>query len=151
MKKFSLLLITALVAFSMSAQEVQNVSHGTVYLKNKASDNWFIGLGGGVNTYNMKKFDNIGDRLGWQGQLSVGRWNSPMWGARLVIDAGEPVINYANDTKMNWIGGHLEFDKEDIPTDVERIEHGVITVVALTWKQQNDEDMEIVKKIVDKV
>ena len=50
-----------------------------------------------------------------------------------------------------WIGGHLEFDKEDIPTDVERIEHGVITVVALTWKQQNDEDMEIVKKIVDKV
>ncbi|WP_436414671.1 OmpA family protein [Petrimonas sp.] len=108
MKKFSLLLITALVTFSMSAQEVQNVSHGTVYLKNKASDNWFIGLGGGVNTYNMKKFDNIGDRLGWQGQLSVGRWNSPMWGARLVIDAGEPVINYANDTKMNWIGGHLD-------------------------------------------
>lgn len=50
-----------------------------------------------------------------------------------------------------WIGGHLEFDKDDIPTDVERIEHGVITVVALTWKQQNDEDMEIVKKIVDKV
>ena len=40
MKKLSLLLFTALVAFSISAQEVQNVSQGTVYLKNKASDNW---------------------------------------------------------------------------------------------------------------
>lgn len=108
MKKFSLLLISALVAIGMSAQEVQNVSNGTVYLKDKASDHWFIGLGGGVNTYNMKKFDNIGDRIGWQGQLSLGRWNSPVWGARLVIDAGEPVINYANGTKMKWIGGHLD-------------------------------------------
>ncbi|MDO5665218.1 MAG: OmpA family protein [Bacteroidia bacterium] len=108
MKKFSLLLITALFAFSMSAQEVQNVSNGTVYLKNKASDNWFIGLGGGVNTYNMKKFDKMGDRLGWQGQLSIGRWNSPVWGGRLVIDAGQPVINYANKTNMKWVGGHLD-------------------------------------------
>ena len=108
MKKFSLLLISALVAFSISAQEVQNVSHGTVYLKNKASDNWFMGLGGGINTYNMKKFDKMGDRLGWQGQLSIGRWNTPVWGGRLVIDAGEPVINYANKTKMKWVGGHLD-------------------------------------------
>jgi len=42
MKKFGLLLFSALIAFSISAQEVQNVSHGTVYLKNKASDNWYI-------------------------------------------------------------------------------------------------------------
>jgi hypothetical protein len=52
MKKFGLLLISALVAFCISAQEVQNVSHGTVYLKNKASDNWFMGLAGGIDTYN---------------------------------------------------------------------------------------------------
>lgn len=108
MKKFSLLLISALVAFSISAQEAQNVSHGTVYLKNKGSDNWFMGLGGGVNTYSMKKFDKFGDRIGWQGQLTIGRWNSPVWGGRLVIDAGEPVINYANKTKMKWAGGHLD-------------------------------------------
>ncbi|MEA4979089.1 MAG: OmpA family protein [Petrimonas sp.] len=108
MKKFSLLLITALFAFGMSAQEVQNVSNGTVYLKDKASDHWFIGLGGGVNTYNMKKFDKFGDRIGWQGQLSVGRWNSPVWGFRGVIDAGEPVINYNTKAKMKWVGGHLD-------------------------------------------
>ena len=81
MKKFSLLLFTALVAFSISAQEVQNVSQGTVYLKNKASDNWYIGLGGGTNLY-MTKAENdadgdFGDRLGWMGQIEVGRWNSP--------------------------------------------------------------------------
>lgn len=108
MKKFSLLLISALITFSISAQEVQNVSNGTVYLKNKASDNWFMGLAGGVNTFNMKDFDSFGDRIGWMGQLSVGRWNSPVWGARLAIDGGEAVINFANDSKMNWMGGHLD-------------------------------------------
>lgn len=108
MKKFSLLLISALIAFSVSAQEVQNVSNGTVYLKNKASDNWFMGLAGGINTFNMKDFDSFGDRIGWIGQLSVGRWNSPVWGARLAIDGGEAVINYTNDSRMNWMGGHLD-------------------------------------------
>ncbi|WP_418892695.1 OmpA family protein [Limibacterium fermenti] len=125
MKKFSLLLISALVAFSISAQEVQNVSHGTVYLKNKASDNWFLGLGGGVNTYNMKKFDNLGDRLGWQGQISLGRWNSPVWGGRLVIDAGEPVTNYETDAKVKWAGAHLDllynFTNAVLPYNPERV------------------------------
>src|SRR5690554_8098593 len=95
MKKFSLLLFSALVALSISAQEVQNVSHGTVYLKNKGSDNWYIGLGGGTNLY-MTQGENdadasFGDRLGWMGQLEIGRWNSPNWGARLVIDGGHKI------------------------------------------------------------
>ncbi|MDD3910531.1 MAG: hypothetical protein PHN86_11355, partial [Proteiniphilum sp.] len=72
MKKFSLLLFSALLAFSISAQEVQNVSHGTVYLKNKSSDNWYIGLGGGTNLYNTKAErdadSDFSDRLGWMGQ-----------------------------------------------------------------------------------
>lgn len=125
MKKFSLLLISALVAFGLSAQEVQNVSNGTVYLKDKASDHWFLGLGGGVNTYNMKKFDNIGDRLGWQGQLSIGRWNSPVWGGRLVIDAGQPVINPAAKRNMKFAGGHLDlmwnFTNAVMPYNSERV------------------------------
>ena len=113
MKKFSLLLFTALVAFSISAQEVQNVSQGTVYLKNKGSDNWYMGLGGGTNLYMTKGENdadaNFGDRLGWMGQLEIGRWNSPNWGARLVIDGGQ--INFvANglDPERNWVGGHLD-------------------------------------------
>lgn len=117
MKKFSLLLITALVAFSMSAQEVQNVSHGTVYLKNKASDNWYMGLGGGTNLYFTKGENDANakflDRLGWMGQLEIGRWNSPNWGARLVIDGGHishvnPKVNAPFGPEKNWVGAHID-------------------------------------------
>ncbi len=113
MKKFSLLLITALVAFSMSAQEVQNVSHGNVYLKNKASDNWYLGLGGGTNLYFTNGENdadaNFMDRLGWMGQLEIGRWNSPNWGARVVIDGGQIQHVVPNmPTEQLWLGGHLD-------------------------------------------
>ena len=114
MKKFSLLLFSALIAFSISAQEVQNVSHGTVYLKNKASDNWYIGLGGGTNLY-MTKGENdadadFGDRLGWMAQLEVGRWNSPNWGARVIIDGGhiKHVADVPIGEEQNWLGGHVD-------------------------------------------
>ncbi len=114
MKKFSLLLFSALVAFSISAQEVQNVSHGTVYLKNKGRDNWYIGLGGGTNLYMTKAENdadaNFGDRLGWMGQLEIGRWNSPNWGTRLVIDGGhiKHVANVPFGPEQNWLGGHVD-------------------------------------------
>ena len=113
MKKFGLLLFSALVAFSISAQEVQNVSHGTVYLKNKGSDNWYIGLGGGTNLYMTKGESDagakIGDRLGWNGQLEVGRWNSPNWGARVVIE-GAHLKHVAIDAtpEHNSVGGHID-------------------------------------------
>lgn len=117
MKKFSLFFMSALIAFSISAQDALNVSHGTVYLKNKGSDNWYMGLGGGTNLYSTKgesdaKAD-FGDRLGWMGQLEIGRWNSPNWGARLVIDAGH--IKHVNPNviapfgpEKNWVGGHVD-------------------------------------------
>ncbi|MCE5179419.1 MAG: OmpA family protein [Porphyromonadaceae bacterium] len=117
MKKFSLLLFSALVAFSISAQEVQNVSHGTVYLKNKASDNWYIGLGGGTNIYTTTGESDadasFGDRLGWMGQIEIGRWNSPNWGARLVIDGGHikhvnPAVVAPFGPEKNWLGGHVD-------------------------------------------
>lgn len=115
MKKFSLLLVMTLVAFCMSAQEVQNVSHGTVYLKDKASDHWYIGLGGGTNLYftkgeNDAKADFL-KRLGWMGQLEVGRWLSPNWGGRLVVDGGNIKLAGANTWpkgEVNWMGGHLD-------------------------------------------
>ncbi len=113
MKKFSLLLFTTLVAFTIGAQEAQNVSHGTVYLKNKKSDNWYIGLGGGTNLYITKEENkagaNLGDRLGWLGRLEVGRWNSPNWGARLAIDAGHiRHVSTEIPPEQNWVGGHLD-------------------------------------------
>ena len=113
MKKLSLLLFTALVAFSLSAQEAQNVSNGTVYLKNKGSDNWYMGLGGGTNLYMTKGEKDadasLGDRLGWMGQLEFGRWNSPNWGARVVIDGGNIAHVATGATpEQNWLGGHVD-------------------------------------------
>lgn len=114
MKKFSLLLFSALFAFSIGAQEVQNVSEGTVYLKNKGSDNWYMGIGGGTNLYMTKGESDadagLGDRLGWNGQLEFGRWNSPNWGARVVIDGGhiKHVNPDARAAEKNWLGGHVD-------------------------------------------
>lgn len=114
MKKISLLLISILVAFGMSAQEMQNVSNGTVYLKDKAGAHWYIGVGGGTNIY-LSEFENnadadLMDRLGWNGQIEVGRWNSPNWGARLVIDGGniKHVASNAVQSDRNWLGGHVD-------------------------------------------
>ncbi len=113
MKKISLLLFSALFAFTIGAQEAPNISHGTVYLKNKKSDNWYIGLGGGTNIYatNSEKDAgaSLGDRLGWIGQLEVGRWNSPNWGARLVIDGGHiKHVVPKLPAEQNWVGGHMD-------------------------------------------
>lgn len=113
MKKFSLLLISALVAFSISAQEVQN-DRGTVYLKNKGSDNWYIGLGAGTNLYFTKgENDAKADftkRLGWMGQFELGRWITPNWGSRLVIDGGhiKHVATVPVGPEQNWVGAHLD-------------------------------------------
>lgn len=119
MKKFSLLLISALVAFGMSAQDVKNVSNGTVYLKDKPGDHWYIGLSGGTNVYITKGENDadasFGDRLGWIGQIEVGRWYSPVWGVRGVIDGGLikhvadlPVWGVKSDVDHNWLGAHVD-------------------------------------------
>ena len=113
MKKISLLLFATLVVFCMQAQEVQNVSHGTVYLRNRGADNWFMQLGGGTNMWFNAGENNANaefmERLGWNGQLAIGRWNSPNWGARFVIDAGHINFNSAGRTaeEQQWIGGQL--------------------------------------------
>lgn len=40
--------------------------------------------------------------------------------------------------KYYWIGGKLGFEPEATPTDVASVKNGKITVVALTWKQQDN-------------
>ena len=67
MRKNILTLMLVFVVFALSAQESQNVSHGEVFLKNKASDNWFMSIAGGTNSYfgyGSKDADLI-KNLGW--------------------------------------------------------------------------------------
>ena len=112
MKKISLFLISALVVFGLNAQEFQNVSHGDLYLKNKASDNWFMSLAGGTNMYfgSGSKDQDFVDALGWQGQLAVGKWNSPKWGTRLAINVGQQEHYNAssNYTTDSFVHPHLD-------------------------------------------
>ena len=119
MKKVKLFFILALVTFGLSAQETKNVSEGTVYLKDKASSHWYMGIGGGTNVYVTKSESDanasFGKRLGWMGQFEIGRWNSPVWGARAVIDAGQiehvatTLSGYGpGNPDHNWIGGHVD-------------------------------------------
>ena len=100
MRKNILSLILVFVAIALNAQQTQNVSHGTVYLKNKATDNWFVSLAGGTNSYfgyGSKDADFI-KNLGWEGQLAIGKWISPKWGARAAIN----------------IGSHKHYNPEDV-------------------------------------
>lgn len=120
MKKFSLLLIMALAALSITAQE-QRMSDKTVYFSNAAKDNWFLSLGGGTNMY-VTKDDNKADfmkRLGWMGKLSVGRWYDVNWGARASLSAGSITHNgsaapdwWAGKDKNQWKNSfiHAQFD-----------------------------------------
>ncbi len=112
MKKISLLLMSVLVAFGISAQETQNVSHGDVFLKNQASDNWFMSLAGGTNMYfgSGSKDQDFVDALGWQGQLAVGKWNSPKWGARFAINVGQQEHYNTGDNYMtdSFVHPHLD-------------------------------------------
>lgn len=118
MKKLSLLLFAVLVALGVSAQEVRNVSNGTVYLKDKGSDHWYIGLGGGVSLYNTTGENNANaeftKRFGWLGQLELGRWNSPVWGGRVVVDLGAikhvapDVLTILGNKEHQYWGAHVD-------------------------------------------
>lgn len=50
--------------------------------------------------------------------------------------------------KYYWIGGKLSFEPEETPTDVASIKEGKVTVVALTWKQQDDEGTAQMREIL---
>lgn len=93
MKKSSILAFSfALLAGSAFAQTAQEVTYTEDpqqgYLFNQFKDNWFIQAEGGV----AMRFDdknqhrNFGDRLAPAASLYVGKWFSPIIGARLGAD-----------------------------------------------------------------
>ena len=74
------------VSFSASAQENANrdengkINRGA-YETNGFWSNWFIGLGGGVNTYWEKGQEGL--KIGIAGEGFVGKWFTPCVGARI--------------------------------------------------------------------
>ena len=94
MKKITLLasLCAMFVAPSLFAQEAQEIQYvedaSQGYLMNSFKDNWFITAEGGVNVY-FSKFDahrKFQDRFAPNAGLYVGKWFTPVWGARIGVD-----------------------------------------------------------------
>ena len=92
MKAFKTILgvfaVAGLLGFSLSAVAQENANrdeNGNIvrgpYHTNKASDNWFIGIGGGINSY-LDKENGIGN-LGPALDINVGKWFTPSVGARI--------------------------------------------------------------------
>ncbi|MCQ2288480.1 MAG: hypothetical protein MJZ74_05220 [Muribaculaceae bacterium] len=84
MKKITLMALAGAMFMGSAVANAQQVDE-TGYLFNRFQDNWFVeGLGGaGVM---MSKYDanaKLGDRIGWKGNLEVGKWFSPVMGLRI--------------------------------------------------------------------
>ena len=105
MKKIALIVaLCSMIVPSLKAQEVTYVEDPAQgYLLNRFKDNWFIQAEGGAGILlgpNDSKIDKFGDRLGYSFQLSVGKWFSPIIGARLGADAylaKGAALGYGND------------------------------------------------------
>jgi len=122
MKTRSLIVVLlSAFTFSLTAQEYQpqigySIENGskTNFKKNTVKDNWFITLGGGVNTLwgdnnNEARFS---DRLNITPQLSIGKWFNPYWGSRLQLNGG-PMKSFVDPNgtlalKAYWFNPHID-------------------------------------------
>ena len=88
-----------LFGFSANAQEITYVEDPAQgYTFNKFSDNWFIQLEGGAGVLfspndSREKF---GKRIGWKGDLAIGKWFSPIIGLRVGAEFAQHRGAYAN-------------------------------------------------------
>ncbi|MBR6001328.1 MAG: OmpA family protein [Bacteroidales bacterium] len=103
------------VSFSASAQENANRDENGSpvygpYLTNRFIDNWFVGVGGGINTF----FDN--SKLGKVGgafEIYAGKWFTPSIGARLGFRLGsdqvkDPTNFVTTDGKFGYNNVHFD-------------------------------------------
>ena len=88
MKKITLLAFACAMLMAPAAVNAQEVTYvedpAQGYLFNRMQDNWFVEAEGGAGVM-MSKYDKhakFGDRIGLKGNLAVGKWFYPLWGAR---------------------------------------------------------------------
>ena len=90
MKKITLMALACAMFMAPAVANAQEVTYvedpAQGYTFNRFQDNWFVGAMGGAGIM-MSKYDrgvDFGDRIGWKGNLVVGKWFSPLWGARIM-------------------------------------------------------------------
>ncbi len=103
------------VSFGVSAQENANRDENGKpvygpYLTNRFVDNWFVGVGGGINTF----YDNskVG-KLGGAFEIYLGKWFTPSVGARLgyrgCTDQAKDATNFVTkDGKFGYNNVHFD-------------------------------------------
>ena len=108
--------VSMIAAPSVNAQEDGNRDeNGKIvrgpYLTNQLGDNWFVGLGGGVNI----GYDNAEWRAGGALNINVGKWITPSVGARVGyngLTAMDGTFSYFHADALwnisNAIGGYKE-------------------------------------------
>ncbi|MDR1098390.1 MAG: OmpA family protein [Tannerella sp.] len=122
--KVLLLAFLYCVVMSISAQEYQpqvgfSTENGSKvnFKKNKATDNWFISLGGGASMLfgDQNSDANFGDRVNWAAGLSVGKWYSPYMGIRLQVNGGQlnnfrSLVGQTGLSNQDFLYGNGHFD-----------------------------------------
>ena len=91
------------------------------YLTNRFWDNWFINIGGGGGMFfGGKQFKEASfiDRLTWASHISVGKWFSPLVGARLTFQGGQKHTFNPNGIPV--------FDENRNPVDISTLDPKLI-------------------------
>jgi outer membrane protein OmpA-like peptidoglycan-associated protein len=89
-KIFLMCLVLSFTSYALAQETQQTPGYKTAFKHNKAGDNWFINIGAGAQTI-FGDYDadgNFADRITLVPTVSVGKWFSPYWGARLKVQGG---------------------------------------------------------------
>ena len=96
------LLLTLICAFALAAASFAKDSTKVAYLPSRFPDNWFLQLGGGVNTVFNSGFGPVSPAA----EFFIGKWFTPAVGARLGVLGG---ANRPNGTETGWFSGRDGF------------------------------------------
>lgn len=115
MKKILLFAVALFVSAASFAQESNLDASGNIqrgpYETNAFKDNWFVDFGGGIQwtTTNFK----ISDGVGWAGNINVGKWFTPEYGARIGARFGTSPWEADPNTPVLDVNG-FQFWKADV-------------------------------------